>query len=51
LIDPLAAAGIWVLALGTHDTDYLLLRVDQAAAAVVALRSAGHVFTALITQP
>jgi hypothetical protein len=37
LIDPLAAAGVWVLALGTHDTDYLLVRGDQLDAAVLAL--------------
>jgi hypothetical protein len=42
LLDPLAAAQVWVLALGTHDTDYLLLREDQAARAVAALTEYGH---------
>lgn len=45
LLDPLAEAQIWVLALGNHDTDYLLLREDQAGAAVRALVRAGHQVT------
>jgi hypothetical protein len=43
VIDPLAADGIWVLALGTHDTDYILVREDQFHAAVGALIHVGHV--------
>ncbi len=42
LVDPLADAGVWILALGTHDTDCLLLRADQLGAGVAALREAGH---------
>lgn len=38
---PLAAAGVSVFALSTFDTDYILWKTDQAAAAVRALRSAG----------
>jgi hypothetical protein len=43
VIDPLAATGIWILALGTHDTDYILVRDDQFQSAIAALRRAGHV--------
>jgi hypothetical protein len=39
---PLAEASISFLALGTFDTDYLLLKRVQAARAIVALRHAGH---------
>src|SRR5689334_5688976 len=42
VIDPLADAEVWVLALGTHDTDYVLVREDQVEAAMGALREAGH---------
>jgi hypothetical protein len=42
VIDPLAHALVWVLALGTHDTDYVLVREDQVGIAVQALRDAGH---------
>jgi hypothetical protein len=42
LVDPLAEASVWVLALGTHDTDHVLVREDQLAHAVAALRRAGH---------
>ncbi len=42
VLDPLAAAGVWVLALGTHDTDYVLVRADQLTGTVAALRQAGH---------
>ena len=37
----LAAAGVWLLAVSTFDTDYLLVRGHQATAAVAALRGAG----------
>lgn len=43
LANPLAEAGCWILPLGTHDTDHVLLREDQFERAVVALRAAGHV--------
>lgn len=38
---PLAAAGISVFTVSTFDTDYILWKLDKAAAAVRALRSAG----------
>lgn len=39
---PLADAGISLLAVGTFDTDYLLVKRAQAARAVVALTQSGH---------
>jgi len=39
---PLADAGIPVLAIGTYDTDYVLVRESDLEAAVAALRGAGH---------
>jgi hypothetical protein len=42
LLEPLADAAIPVLALGTYDTDYLLVRADDLDAALAALRAAGH---------
>lgn len=45
LVVPLADAGIWILSLGTHDTDYILLRDDQFDAAIAALKDAGHQIT------
>jgi hypothetical protein len=42
LLEPLTAAGVTVFALSTYDTDYLLVRQDQVAAARVALDRAGH---------
>ena len=39
---PLAGARIPILAIGTYDTDYLLVRRNDLARAVDALRSAGH---------
>ena len=38
----LARAGIPLLALGTFDTDYLLVNSDRLEPAVEALRAAGH---------
>jgi hypothetical protein len=38
----LAAAGISMLALGTYDTDYLLVRESRLDAAIAALRADGH---------
>ncbi|HVU23986.1 MAG TPA: ACT domain-containing protein [Opitutus sp.] len=40
-LQPLAAAGIGVLALGTFDTDYVLVKQPQLATAIDALRAAG----------
>ncbi|HJW09734.1 MAG TPA: ACT domain-containing protein [Holophagaceae bacterium] len=42
LAHPLAKAGISIFALSTFDTDYLLVKADHLAAAVEALRDAGH---------
>lgn len=39
---PLAAAGATVFPIATYDTDYLLVRQDQLASAIAALRGAGH---------
>jgi hypothetical protein len=39
---PLADAGIPVLAIGSFDTDYLLLKRDWLDAALAALAAAGH---------
>lgn len=42
LAAPLAEAGIPILAIGTYDTDYVLVRHADLDAAVLALREAGH---------
>lgn len=42
VITPLAAAGISQLAVGTFDTDYVLVKVDQLEAAIRILAAAGH---------
>ena len=42
LTKPLAEADISVFALSTYDTDYLLVRNTDLAAAVSALRASGH---------
>jgi hypothetical protein len=39
---PLAAAGVSIMPIATHDTDYVLVHGDQLARAVEALRAAGH---------
>lgn len=44
LAQPLAAAGVSIFALSTFDTDYLLVREAQLAAAKRALTDAGHEF-------
>ena len=41
----LAENGISLFALSTFDTDYLLVKTDQLAAAVIALKAGGHRFT------
>ena len=42
LAGPLAEARIPILAIGTYDTDYVLVRHDDLAHSVGALRRAGH---------
>lgn len=42
LAAPLADAGIPILAIGTYDTDYVLLRHADLDTAMQALREAGH---------
>lgn len=39
---PLATAGVPVMAVSTHDTDYLLVRAEDEDRAVAALAHAGH---------
>jgi hypothetical protein len=43
---PLADAGVSVLPVATHDTDYFLVRDDRLADAIAALLAAGHQVTA-----
>ena len=45
LARPLADAGIPILAIGTYDTDYVLVRESDLESAMTALRAAGHVAT------
>ena len=40
---PLAVAGISILAVGTFDTDYVLVKATNLAAALAELKSVGHV--------
>lgn len=42
LIKPLAAAGIPIIAIGTYDTDYVMVRDDRLVEAQAALTSAGY---------
>lgn len=42
---PLADAGISIFALSTFDTDYLMVRAERLADAVITLRAAGHTVT------
>jgi hypothetical protein len=42
LTAPLASAGISIFAVSTHDTDYLLVKDEDLAATVDALRRQGH---------
>lgn len=44
LSSPLAAAGIPIFVLSTHDTDYVLVRGESLGRAVEALTAAGHRF-------
>jgi hypothetical protein len=43
VLEPLASAGIAILANSTFNTDYLLVKATSLPPAVVALRAAGHV--------
>jgi hypothetical protein len=45
LAEPLAQSGISIFAISTYDTDYLLVREVTLAAALAALRGAGHTIT------
>lgn len=45
LAGPLAAAGVSLFAVSTFDTDYVLVKEVQLAAAVRALEGAGHAVT------
>jgi uncharacterized protein len=42
VLSPLAEKGVSIVAISTFDTDYVLVGEDRAAAAVQALRGAGH---------
>lgn len=42
ILDPLARAGIGIFALSTFNTDFVLVKGGQVAAAIQALRAAGH---------
>ena len=42
ILDPLAAAGLGIFAISTYDTDYVLIKAPDLAAAMDALRAAGH---------
>ncbi len=48
---PLAAAGISILAVSTYDTDYLLVRSADEAAARQTLILAGHTFVTPSSDP
>ncbi|MGA9799554.1 MAG: ACT domain-containing protein [Terriglobales bacterium] len=41
-IDPLAQHGVPIFAVSTFDTDYVLVKEEHVAAALEALRAAGH---------
>ena len=43
VLTPLAAADVGIFAISTFNTDYLLVRHVRLAAAIAALRAAGHV--------
>ncbi len=42
LVGTLGEAGISLFAMSTYDTDYLLIRAEDATSATAALRGAGH---------
>ncbi|AHY40958.1 ACT domain-containing protein [Stutzerimonas decontaminans] len=41
-LDPLAVAGVGIFAVSTFDTDYILVKSENLANAVAALKRAGH---------
>lgn len=41
-LDPLAAAGVGIIAMSTFDTDYILVKSENLNKAVEALKEAGH---------
>lgn len=43
VLSPLAAADVGILAVSTFNTDYVLVKHTRLAAAITALRQAGHV--------
>ena len=43
VLSPLTAADVGILAVSTFNTDYVLVRHTRLAAAIAALREAGHV--------
>jgi uncharacterized protein len=45
LLAPLAEAKVGIFAISTYDTDAILVKQDQLAAAVAALEQAGHVLS------
>ena len=47
ITQPLAEASIPILAIATHDTDYVLVRSRDLASAMEALREAGHTWPAV----
>ncbi|HEY7028030.1 MAG TPA: ACT domain-containing protein [Gemmatimonadales bacterium] len=42
IAQPLADAGLAIFAISTYDTDYVLVKLHDLAAALSALRAAGH---------
>jgi hypothetical protein len=42
LLEPLARAGVSIVAISTYDTDYVLVRAETLSRAVAALRGAAH---------
>jgi hypothetical protein len=42
IAEPLAQAGLSIFAISTYDTDYVLVKARDLAAALAALRGAGH---------
>lgn len=42
ILEPLAEAAIGILAVGTYDTDYVLVKAGQYERALVVLAAAGH---------
>lgn len=47
LSDTLAKAAVGIFAVSTYNTDYILVKADQLARAVDALRDSGHTFIEL----